>query len=197
MNQTPVQRDILNALEYPMTATAIAHAIGKSKGSQIIEDIQELVHEGLIEVDDSGRNTMYKKVQRRVAVRPTTATTVSDTNASNSVPRTHKLPDGYKAGKLRSDSDGKVYRNILTPDGQKIKLFKGYTLLNINNGDKIVQVANPTIDGWTCINKYVEEKQFTNYKVELGGIGQIGKLEDLQSQSGILDVKITRHNKAA
>ena len=188
----------MNSLEYPMTATAIAHAIGKSKGSQIIEDIQELVHAGLIEIDDSGRNTLYKKVQRRsVAVRPTTTTTVSEVNDSNSVPRTHKLPDGYKAGKLRSDADGKVYRNILTPDGQKIKLFKGYTLLNINNGDKIVQVANPTIDGWTCINKYVEDQNFTNYKVELCGVGQIGKLEDLQSQSGILDVKITRHNKAA
>lgn len=200
MEQTSVMKDILNAVTYPMTATNIAHSIGKSKGCQIMDELDALVADGRLEKDTSGRNVMYKKVERArnaVTVKNTTKSVVSDAPAAEKASSSHKLPEGYKAGKLRTDADGNVYRNILMPNGSKVKLNKGYTLLNINNGDKVIQVKNASVDGWVAITKYVEDHNISNYKVEVAGVGQIGKIEDLSGSNGILDVKITRHNKAA
>lgn len=198
MQYTSLMKDIINAVTYPMAATNIARAIGKSKACQIQEELDALVSDGALEKDTTGRNVMYKKATRRaVTVRNTNTTVVSDTTPATTADKKQKLPEGYKAGKLRTDDAGKSYRNIMTPTGEKVKLYKGYTLLNINGGEKIVQVQNPSIDGWVAINKFVEEKGISNYKVDVAGVGQIGKIEDLNGVCGILDVKITRHNKAA
>ena len=197
---TDMQKDIWEAAVYPMSATTLAHAVGKSKAASIQSDIDALVSEGYLTADNSGRYVLYKKANRtatRSASRTTTApaTTTSVEHTVVETNATTKLPAGYKAGKLRQDSQGRNVRTIQLPNGDRKALLEGYTLININEGEKVCQVQN-VADAFTVAAQFARDKGMTAWKIETNG-GSIKSTRDIVPQCGIVDLRIEPVNKPA
>ena len=189
---------ILRAATYPMSATALANKIGKSKAYMIADEIRSLVNSGQLTENTSGTYPTYKTVERQC---PACTTSTRDTTVvadTVQTPSQNKIPDGYtvsKAGKRKSD--GKIGRKVTLPNGANYFVENGDTLVNINDGDyvKIITTKNgavPEAQISTLIEQYTHERSMTAYTIK-HKFGTIGRDQAV----GVLDYKITKCNKAA
>lgn len=196
MNET--QKKILAAATYAMSATAIAKTIGKSKASQIIDELDSLVAEGKLAYDNSGKYPMYKTVRVRTTA-VSTATTASNAVVADSVDVGSKtIPDGYTVSKVgKRKSDGLVGRKVTLPSGRSYFVESGDTIVNINNGDEVRTItskngAMPEAQLSALIERYTKDHNMTAYTIK-SKCGYVGRGDTV----GVLDYKITKCNKAA
>ena len=195
MNNEITQK-ILRAATYSMSATAIAQKIGKSKGCQIADELDELVAEGKLACDDSGTYVTYKTVSQPVATCCNKSTTVvADTVATA---KNQAIPTGYTVSKVgKRKSDNKVGRKVTLPNGKSYFVENGDTLVNINDGDtvKVITSKNgaiPEAQLSTLIEDYTTQRGMTAYTIK-HKFGTIGRDQTV----GVMDYKITKCNKAA
>lgn len=179
----------------PMSATAIAQKVGKSKGYMIQDELEALVEDGTLVADDSGKFTTYK-----VASRVTVSNNDRQQNTvvvDNAIPQRKSIPAGYSVSKHIIRKSDRAKGHIITLPNNKGKVFveDGYSLLVIN-GEAIKCVKTATT-ALSVISDYAADHGMTPFTVKNTETGTIGKVEDIQSYSGIIDVTITKNNKAA
>lgn len=190
-----IAQAIVRVAVNPMSATAIAQKVGKSKGYMIQDELESLVNDGTLIADDSGKFTTYKVAPR---------VTVSNSNRQQNtqvvdsvIPVQQRVPAGYTVSKHIVRKSDKAKGHIITLPGSKGKVFveDGFSLLVIN-GEAIKCVKTATT-ALSVISEYAAEHGMTPFTVKNTQTGTIGKVEDIQSYSGIIDVTITKNNKAA
>ena len=178
----------------PMSATAIAQKVGKSKGYMIQDELESLVNDGTLIADDSGKFTTYKLATRVTVSNDRPQNTVV---VDNAIPQRKSIPAGYSVSKHIIRKSDRAKGHIITLPQNKGKVFveDGYSLLVIN-GEAIKCVKTATT-ALSVISDYAADHGMTPFTVKNTETGTIGKVEDIQSYSGIIDVTITKNNKAA
>lgn len=185
---------IVRVATTPMSATAIAQKVGKSKGYMIQDELESLVNDGTLIADDSGKFTTYKVASR---------VSVSNSNRQNTqvvdseIPVQQRVPAGYSVSKRIVRKSDKAKGHIITLPGDKGKVFveDGFSLLVING--EAVKCVKTATTALSVISEYAANHGMTPFTVKNTLTGTIGKVEDIQSYSGIIDVTITKNNKAA
>jgi len=186
---------ILRVAKNPMSATAIAQKVGKSKGYMIQDELESLVEDGQLIADDSGKFTTYKVTNR---------VTVANTNSSqntmvvdNAIPVRERIPAGYSVSKHIIRKSDKAKGHIITLPNNKGRVFveDGFSLLVING--EAIKCVKTAATALSVISEYAAQHNMTPFTVKNSMTGTIGKVEDIQSYSGIIDIEITKNNKAA
>jgi predicted transcriptional regulator len=206
----PTTADILNVLTGKsdgLTATAIAKALNISKAAPIKDLLSELVSNGSIEIDASGRYEVYKLVKKVAKVEPKKETVAKVEPKKETVTvvaekAVEKLPEasfqdlvGYHVDTVKIKD--KTMKRITTPDGKKIRMETDEKLLVINNEPKyVIKTAEDTI---TCIRKYAMDTGLTVFTVsDLKQNKKISNDKDVEIKDDhILFMTIKKHNKAA
>lgn len=183
------------------TANAIAKKLGLNKATKSLNTaIQELIEEGSVIADNSGRYTTYTKAgSSSVSKKSTTeAVTTSITKEASAVVET-ELPeanvDGFKIKNVKFK--GKMVKKITTPDGKHVRLNEGERLLIINNKPEfVVKSADEVIK---AIRKYSTDKGLSTFTVnDLKQNAKITGEKDIKiSDNHLLFMEIKKHNKAA
>ena len=200
MNNT-IESAILRNATTPKSATALALSVGKSKAYMIQNELDALVSRGELEADNSGKYTTYKAVSRRVTVSNTAAAQENTVVADTVAPAREAIPAGYSVSKMVvRKSDKKKGHQITLPGStaqnpKKIFVENGYSLVVIN-GEAIKCVKTPT-SAIKVIQDYASEHGMSPYIVRQTMTGTVGKVDDIQSFSGIIDLKVEKNNKAA
>lgn len=195
-----IAQALLTAAVYEMSATALAQKIGKSKAYMVQDEIDQLVAEGKLIKNDSGRFVTYKAAPQRVAVRTQTASVVEDSSASQD----QELPAGYKVKKNSRGQIQKVQRkingetvtgmNITTRTGDTYFVKDGSNLVVIN--DEAVGTVKTPAAAINAIARYAESHNMTAYTVRQND-NSAARATDIRSQCGVIDVKVVKNNKAA
>lgn len=195
-------KSILNVAKNPMSATAIAQSVGKSKGYMIQDELQSLVDSGDLIADDSGKFTTYKAANKvtvansRNAAKTSAASTENTLVVDKAIPARENVPEGYSVSKHIVRKSDKAKGHIITlPNSSKVFVEDGYSLLVINN--EPIKCVKSTTTAFSLIAKYATDHGMTPYTVENTMTGTVGKVEDIQSYSGIIDIRIRKNNKAA
>lgn len=203
----------------PLSATAIAKKVGLSKGSQIQGALDELVDNGDITVDNSGRFPVYTKVaskkstkKNEVAVKSETATATSNSGECTFVPtdgretsvsldpQIIKDLSGYTIKKPVTNKQGQVGARITTPiltaEGKNKTIFvaEGKTLVVIN--DKPSYIVDKPIDVVNACHSFAKDKGFTAYNISQLGVGNINGANGVKMQD-IVSMKISKVDKGA
>jgi hypothetical protein len=205
-----IQKQILKAATYAMSATAIAKLIGKSKANQIINDLEQLVSEGKLTQDTTGKFPMYKVNNVKKTALTNSSNNKAATASNNTTTKTtavvadtvnvakETIPEGYTISKIgKRKSDGLVGRKVTLPNGKSYFVEIGDTIVNINDGDEVRTItskngAMPEAQLSTLIENYTKTNGMTAYTIK-SKCGSIGRGEVV----GVLDYKITKCNKAA
>ena len=192
-------KSILNVAKNPMSATAIAMQVGKSKGYMIQEELQSLVDNGSLIADDSGKFTTYKVARNNVTVSNTRSNSDNTQNTlvvDKAIATRETVPTGYSVSKHIIRKSDKAKGHIVTlPNSSKVFVEDGYSLLVINN--EPIKCVKTTTTAFSLIAQYASDHGMTPYTVENTMTGTVGKVEDIQSYSGIIDIRIKKNNKAA
>lgn len=182
-----------------LSATAIAHALGYSKSKSIMVDIDDLISEGSITTDHSGRFITYKAAVKLTSItKPTTETSLvggKEIKKEKLPEATNQEVDGFSVSNIRYK--GKRMKKIVTPGGDKIRMDNDQKLLVINDQPKyVVKTAQDII---TCIRKYSMDNDLNVFTVD--DIKQNQKISNendvMVKDDHIMFLKIKKHNKAA
>lgn len=194
-----IAKSILKIAKNPMSATAIAMQVGKSKGYMIQEELQSLVDNGSLIADDSGKFTTYKVARNNVTVSNTRSNSDNTQNTlvvDKAIATRETVPTGYSVSKHIIRKSDKAKGHIVTlPNSSKVFVEDGYSLLVINN--EPIKCVKTTTTAFSLIAQYASDHGMTPYTVENTMTGTVGKVEDIQSYSGIIDIRIKKNNKAA
>lgn len=171
-----------------ITATGIAKAMGKTKARAALKNaLAELVDDGVVVCDGSGRYDMYSLPE-------TEGASISNTSEIEvkSVPSiTSKVINGYSVNPVVDGIE------ITTPSNQKVSLSSNEYLLVINDEPLYsVQSAKDVLD---CISAFATSKGYATYVVSNVNTGKIiGTENDISlNEDRVLMIEIKRHNKAA
>lgn len=200
---------VLSAItSMPLSATSIAKKLGASKGSVIQDNLDELVANGDIEVDNSGRFPVYTKVSNNNrSVTVTNNTTLSSTDdgecsyidskgKAKSVTSDLTLTElyGYKMERPATNKSGQVGTRVTIPSGKKIFIQEGMTLVIIN--DKPCYIVNSPVRLVEACHSYARDNNIAAYKITQLGVGVINN-EDNIKMSDIVSMKIDKIDKGA
>ena len=201
------------------SATAIAKKLGLSKGSQIQDMINNLVDDGTVEADDSGRYVLYKKVAKKAAsenevvkASPAPAATVTDSDCTV-IPengRKQKLSaelnddnsmmlEGYSftpATNKSGQAGTRVTLPIKDSKGKNKTVFvkEGMTLVVIN--DKPCYMVNSPTKLIIACHTYAKENGLSTYSIEQAKVGIISGVDDV-IMSDVVSMKIKKIDKGA
>ena len=192
-----IAKSILKIAKNPMSATAIAMQVGKSKGYMIQEELQSLVDSGSLIADDSGKFTTYKVNRNNVTVSNQTQDNTQNTVVvDKAIVAKETIPTGYNVSKHIIRKSDKAKGHIVTlPNSSKVFVEDGYSLLVING--EPIKCVKTTTTAFGLISQYASDHGMTPYTVENTMTGTVGKIDDIQSYSGIIDIRIKKNNKAA
>lgn len=193
-----IVKTILKVAKNPMSATAIAQQCGKSKGYMIQDELQSLVDNGQLIADDTGKFTTYKVARNSVTVsnKSSSDSTQNTLVVDKAIPARESIPTGYAVSKHIIRKSDKAKGHVVTlPNASKVFVEDGYSLLVING--EPIKCVKSTTTAFSLISKYATDHGMTPYTVENTMTGTVGKMEDIQSYSGIIDIKIRKNNKAA
>jgi len=190
---------ILNAAKTALSATALANAVGKSKGYMIQEELDYLIGNGSLEVNEDGRFPTYVAKAGRVTVRTASPAVVQNNVVEDGAPEKIKVPAGYTVSKkkFKKDKDGnKVEGRVITlPNGESKFVKTGYTLVAINNETyKAVKSPAALVK---VISEYAADKGMTPYVVRASDGGTIGDPSNAALAGGVVSYTIEKTNKAA
>lgn len=181
-----------------MTATAIAHALGFSKGERIKKDLAELVSNGSIVIDKSTRYELYKMGTKKAVAKAEAAkvTVVEGDKVSEKLPEadTHET-DGYVVSSIKFN--GKLMKKISLPTGKPIRVENDEKLVVVNGEPKyVVKSAEDII---TCIRKYAVDNNLNVFTVnDIKQNRKISNDKDIMIKDDhIMFISIKKHNKAA
>lgn len=172
-----------------LTATALAKKVGATKGKQVLPILKQLIKDGKVELDSTGRYDLYKKVKESADI----------SIVKTEVPQTN-LPEnievlGFKISNIKFK--GVPMKKIETPDGRKIRIEKDDKLLVINGEPKYtVKTAEDVLK---CIRKYTVDNNMPLFVVnDIKQNKKIKNDKDLMVQDNhIISLTIKKHNKAA
>lgn len=177
------------------SATAIAKDCGLSKAAQIKDQLAELLSQGSIVSDTSGRYEIFKKSQS-VGKAVSKETVVAGETVKDKLPEANESDlRGFKIDNIKYK--GSPMKKVTTPDGKKIRMKPNQKLLVINNEPKYL-VENPE-DVVTCFRKYALDNNLTVFTIDdLKQNRKISNDKDVQiTDDHILFMSIKKHNKAA
>jgi len=187
-----------------LSATKIANELGFSKAAKIKQDLEDLVNEGLLEIDSSGRFDVYKAATKSSKSKSVSKT--SDNQEVSTVEDGERVDDNLPEA---SDTDlrgfaianirykGKRMKKVTTPDGKKIRLGPEEKLIVINGKPKFV-ISSPE-ELITSIRKYALDNDLTVFNVkDMKQNKKISNEKDVQIKDNhIMFLNIQKHNKAA
>lgn len=213
-----IQVKILAAVNsIPLSATAIAKKIGEHKASKIMDDLEDLVTRGEIKMDMSGRYPTYtrvaqKKSSKKKATKESkkadtvhsfdsdkTSDTINVINSKGGVKKIleefqHTLIDGYTVTRNVTNKSGQMGNRVTTPNGKKIFVAEGMTLVIINDAPRYI-VDTPVRLVEAC-HYFARSNNMVAYKISQLGVGSINGDGDV-NMDDIVSMTIERIDKGA
>lgn len=205
-----INTKILSALTttMPLSATAIAKKIGVGKAVKIMKNLDDLVDDCKISVDVTGRFPTYTKIA--AVVKKTTkksatnskkiennAASVNSKGGVKSIDfgtESHVVIEGYSVERPVVNKSGQTGSRIKTPNGRKIFVKDGMTLVIINNSPKYI-VDTPVRLIEAC-HYYASTNSMAAYKISQSGVGVINGHDDIK-MNDVVSMKIDRIDKGA
>lgn len=197
----------------PLSATAIAKKIGEHKASKIVDDLEDLVTRGEIKIDMSGRYPTYTRIVQKKSskkkatkeskkvdsVKSSDSDTINVINSKGGVKKIleefqHTLIEGYTVTRNVTNKSGQMGNRITTPNGKKIFVAEGMTLVIINDAPKYI-VDTPVRLVEAC-HYFARSNNMTAYKISQLGVGSINGDGDV-NMDDIVSMTIERIDKGA
>ena len=199
----------------PLSATAIAKKIGLSKGSQIQSILDDLVYQGSISIDNSGRFAVYTKIDNNEVTVHDNDVDLSKEGAGECkvIPSSGKMTnvvadndsyielDGYKIVKPATNKSGQIGTRVTLPivdekTGKKKTVFvkEGMTLVVIN--DKPCYMVDTPARLIIACHTYAKENGFSTYAITQAHVGVINGETDIK-MSDVVAMEIKRIDKGA
>jgi len=208
MNEVIMKR-VLEAIKRNSgsSSTAIAKIAGYSKASSIRTELDQLIDDGKIQEDTSGRFPVYKiskgksiskskqSVQKNQDQKVSTISLPHNGQSGELPSPNQSMMDGYKLENIIFK--GEKMKKIVCPDNKAIRIKDEEKLLVINGEPKfVVESADQVL---TCIKKYSQDKGLTVFTVDdICQNKKIGTEKDLEvKDKHVLFLTIKKHNKAA
>jgi len=199
MNASLKEKIVSTLTSTGISATSLAQQLGFTKAKQIMTDLEVAIKDGLVEVDNSGRYTLYKKAPKKEVVKAednSKTTIVTDEKPKEELPEASlKELEGYSVSNIRYK--GKMMKKVTTPDGRKIRIESDEKLLVINQNPKyVVKTAEDVIK---CIRKFALENYMTTFTVnDIKLNKKVTNDKDVQIKDDhVMFLSIRKHNKAA